>query len=259
MFWYYSKWVCHCFSFHYIASHYIPTPSQDNSECTKYKTVPERQPICFCLWRWRKSLWWKNGYLCPDESPTLAIQEDLRAFFFCKDVSTAFQQFLPRFLPAEVTSQWIIFKMVWHLDDDEYCFEAFKSFSNEASNAKINIRPSPGLQVFGKAQPSFGPMKLIQPLLLTTQYVNIYLSFIGPEMTITWIAWISSFGINPTTTVTRFISWPCMTSQINGPHAQPTSSKWLPLFGRWPWKLCPHSWHSESESHATFMCSVSLL
>ena len=50
----------------------------------KIQSVHQRRPFCFCLWQWRNSLRWKNGYLCPDKLSTLAIQEHLRAFSFIK-------------------------------------------------------------------------------------------------------------------------------------------------------------------------------
>ena len=50
----------------------------------KIQTTGERRLFCFCLWQWRNSLRWKNGCLRPDESLTLAIQEDLRGFSFVK-------------------------------------------------------------------------------------------------------------------------------------------------------------------------------
>ena len=48
-------------------------------------TTRERRPFVSVFGGWQTAFdRWNNGYLCPDESSTLSIQENLRAFSFVK-------------------------------------------------------------------------------------------------------------------------------------------------------------------------------
>ena len=105
------------------------------------QTACEHCTFSLCLWRWRSSLLWKNGYLFPDESSNLAIQEDLGPFCSQRHLhSSSAVSTLTSTCGSDITV--IIF---WNLDEDKHLhwsFKAFKSVLNEAMNAIISIRPS---------------------------------------------------------------------------------------------------------------------
>ena len=105
MSWYYSKWVYHCFSLHYLKA--ILSVWNTNSL--------QALDILFLSLAVEKLPSVEERLFIPRPIFKFSHPRGSEGLFVLKDICTALQQFLPWFLHAEVTSHDSILKSGWWL------------------------------------------------------------------------------------------------------------------------------------------------